>query len=190
MKVLIIFDLDETLVRVQERPLSRAPDFHIDNSLYGYKRPHMLRLLRVATRLFDDVAFWTIGSRRYADEVLSHLLPATHEPYFVWSREKATRRVAASTEYTPEQAGHEVYFRKYLYKVKGYDRSNIIAVDDRYESYEHDYGNLLLVRPFTGAASDDELLRLARYLPIVRKRIVSHVHRDVDLRNWRKHIRL
>lgn len=189
MKALIIFDLDETLVRVQERPLSRTADFMVDGRLYGYKRPHISHLLNTSTRLFEDVAFWTVGSQSYADEVLGHIVPATLEPYFVWSREKATRRVAAVTAPLAE-TNSRVYFRKYLHKVKGYNRSNIIAVDDRYKSYEHDYGNLLLVRPFTGAASDDELLHLTRYLTIVREQITSHVHQDVDFRNWRKHVRI
>ena len=55
-------------------------------------------------------------------------------------------------------------------------------LDDRPEVYARSYGNLVQIPPYLGAADDEELRLLARYLP--RLADCPNVRR-VEKRHWR-----
>jgi RNA polymerase II subunit A small phosphatase-like protein len=187
MQLLVIFDIDETLVYTRDEALACEPTFRL-GTYNVYVRPYAHQLMAVASEVFDDVAFWTAGSREYGKAIAGRLLPSSIEPFFVWGRERATRRLRDLASPGALQVEERWYYRKYIYKVPMYDRSNVIAVDDRPESFEHDYGNLLSVRPFTGDQADDELRLLATYLQAIPEEVTAHVHTDIDLRAWRRQI--
>ena len=172
--LLVIFDLDETLVFADEQPLSTAADFEVA-SYSVYRRPHLAAFLKDAFTHFR-VAIWTASTRAYAEPVLSHILPAGATPAFVWTAERCTARFDHDTR------GR--YTVKNLNKVRkrGFDLNRVVAVDDTAQKYERSYGNLVQVRPFYGDPSDDELLYLGRYLKTFADR--PNV-RAIEKRRWR-----
>ena len=83
-----------------------------------------------------------------------------------------------------DQELQEHYWVKDLKKVKraGHDLERVLIVDDTPKKIERNYGNLVLVREFTGDPGDDELAPLADYLVSIAG--LSNL-RDMDKRNWR-----
>ncbi|APR85182.1 phosphoprotein phosphatase [Minicystis rosea] len=173
-RLLIILDLDETLVHVPDRPLARDPDFLACG--YGvHKRPHVDAFL---ARLFASyrVAIWTASGDIYATAVVSQLLPDPAQLEFLWCSERCTERF-----------DHETRHRttiKPLSKVRrrGYDLERVLVVDDSPEKHVLNYGNLIHVLPFEGDMTDDELPRLLAYID---KLSVEPNMRCIEKRHWR-----
>lgn len=148
-RLLVILDLDETLVYAADTPLSTRPDFTAANYAV-YRRPHLdafLQGLREQYRL----AVWTASGRSYAEAVVSQIMPWHAELAFFWSAERCTQHF-----------DHETRDRttiKKLHKVKqrGYDLGRVVVVDDSPEKHIRNYGNLLHVTRWEGAAEDQEL---------------------------------
>jgi RNA polymerase II subunit A small phosphatase-like protein len=141
-RLLIILDLDETLVHVSEHPLAWNPHFTV-RGFAGYRRPHLDAFLDELRGRYD-VAVWTTSEQDYADAVLAEIIPWRAELTFVWSRNTIKRIQDV------EACGH--------------DPGRALFVDDSPEKYLHDYDNLIHVEPFLGDPSDDELPAVARYI--------------------------
>lgn len=176
-RLLVILDLDETLIHAAERPLARAPDFRV----YGYaiyKRPHVDGFL---AGLFSqyDVAIWTASGRLYAEAVLTQLLGGVDRFAFVWCADRCTARF---DEWTGSRSTV-----KPLRKVRkrGYDLARVLVVDDSPEKHVLNYGNLIHVTPFEGDAADTELALLATYIDS----LASEPNlRAIEKRGWRQRL--
>ena len=172
--LLVILDLDETLVYATEAELDRAPDFRAAHYAV-YKRPHVEQFL---AGLFETcrVAIWTSSGRVYATEVVTHLLGSPSRLQFFWCAERCTDR------FDHETRGR--YTVKKLHKVRkrGYELARVVVVDDSPEKHALNYGNLIAVAPFEGDASDAELPRLLRYIRALEEE--PNV-RAVEKRTWR-----
>ncbi len=108
-KMLIVLDLDETLIHSSERLLERSPDFIIDE-FFVYKRPYLDAFLDHLFGRFE-VGVWTSGGAEYAEAVATHMLgPRRAALQFFFTRSRCTRR------YDPEM--HQYYYPKDLKKVK------------------------------------------------------------------------
>ena len=164
---LLILDLDETLVFGTTEKLSRPADMVVGNYCV-YRRPGLTEFLDFAFELFR-AAVWTSSTLPYATEIVKQILPEQATLEFLWGRERCTRRV--------DLESRESYWIKDLKKVKklGYNLDNVIMVDDSPEKLERNYGNHIIVRPFEGETSDDELQ--LKDLPNVRA---------VEKRSWRQ----
>lgn len=86
--ILLILDLDETLVRAVETPLPRPPDFQVFD-FHVYRRPHLGLFLRTCAAHFR-LAVWTSGTAGYAQAILAGILPLEISLDFVWSRSRCT----------------------------------------------------------------------------------------------------
>jgi RNA polymerase II subunit A small phosphatase-like protein len=168
-----VLDLDETLIYGCTNPLGTAPDFTCGD-YFIYKRPFVDGFIRACAATFR-LAVWTSSTDDYAACIVSHLF-AEASLEFVWSRERCTNRW--------DQELQEHYWVKDLKKVKraGHDLERVLIVDDTPKKIERNYGNLVLVREFTGDPGDDELAPLADYLVSIAG--LSNL-RDMDKRNWR-----
>lgn len=173
--MLLVLDLDETLIYASERVLEGvAWDFRA-GGYYVYKRPHVDEFLSYCAQAFEEVAVWTSASRGYAMQVVAALFGADYPLSWVWASERCTRR------FDPERMTY--YWVKDLRKLKrkGYALERVIGVDDTPRKYERSYGNLVRVSMFEGEP-DDELLALMAYLEELRQ--VEDV-RAVEKRAWR-----
>jgi len=177
--LVVIFDLDETLIHATEQPLAREPDFMV-GPFPVYKRPFVEELLIDCAR-DCTLAVWTSATRDYAEVVLDRLIPAGVSLAFVWTRERCTRR------YIPDEQDYG--WIKDLKKVKkhGFALERVLMVDDIPGNLARQYGNYIRVTPYLGDEDDRELVRLARYLRELRG--VENV-RTVEKRGWQRRISL
>jgi RNA polymerase II subunit A small phosphatase-like protein len=177
-KILLVLDLDETLVHATEQPLGRPPDFTA-GPYSVYRRPHLGEFLRNCSGLFD-LAFWSSAGDAYVAAVVSAILPAGVRPVLAWGRSRCVRRLDPETR--------EDYFVKDLGKVRrqGYNLNRILAVDDSPRKLERHYGNAVYVRPYLGEPEDAELVLLARYLASLH---TAENVRGLEKRGWREQAR-
>lgn len=172
--LLVILDLDETLVHVPDHPLPRRSDFTVLGHA-GYRRPHLDSFLE-ELRCHYRVAIWTAAEPDYADAVISAVIPWRAELSFVWTAEDCI------------PYGHEASRDRSTVKTVsnvralGYDLDRVVAVDDSPEKHLRDYENLIPVAPFLGDHADDELPAAASFIHTLAD--VPNV-RTVDKRFWR-----
>ena len=172
-QILLVLDLDETLVHATSPPLDRACDFETAH-YYLYVRPGLSEFLEGVREDFE-VAVWTSSSEDYAQRVIQEALPDGYPLSFVWCRERCTLRWNPETQ--------ERYWHKNVQKLKrrGYDLRRVLCVDDSPEKYERSYGNYIRVPEYCGDLEDDILPRLFTYLSVLRN--VADVRR-VEKRGW------
>ncbi len=175
--ILIILDIDETLLHSAEKRLHKEPDFMV-RQFYVYTRPYIVEFLNYCMSTFQ-VAIWTASSEQYAAIVMDELFTDTSSLEFIWTSERCT------TKFDPEMM--EYYRIKNLKKVfnKGYQKEKILMVDDTPKKLERNYGNHLYVRPFTGADDDQELHLLMKYLDQIKD--LPNV-RSLEKRGWQRRV--
>lgn len=157
-RLLVILDLDETLVHVTEHPLALRPDFTV-RGFAGYRRPHLDAFLAELRGRYD-LAIWTTADQEYAHAVVAEIMPWRAELAFLWCRH-ATKKVS------------EVVDR---------DPGRVVFVDDSPEKHLKNYDNLIHIQPFLGDPSDEELPAVARYIHSLED--AANV-RAIEKRNWR-----
>lgn len=185
-RILLILDLDETLIHARESPMDRAADF----TLYGYhiyRRPHLNEFIAKCSEHFD-LAVWSSASDDYVKGVVQRIFPDPHALRFVWGRSRATLRRAIADEfgYSEYSLGHMNYLKP-LHKVarKGWDLRRVLIVDDSPEKLVRNYGNAIYPAAYEGHPEDRELQLLAQYLGTLRD--CQNV-RSVEKRMWRSSV--
>lgn len=176
-RILLILDVDETLIHAAESPLHRPADFRI-GPYHVYRRPFLQSFLSAVANDFQ-VAFWSTASSDYVEEIVGEVWPGGGQPNFVWGRDRCTRGL------DPERQSGE--WLKDLRKVKrlGYDLRRVLIVDDTPRKVARHYGNAIYVRPFVGDEADEELRGLAQYLPTL---LDTADVRRLEKRDWRGRI--
>ncbi|MES2694757.1 MAG: HAD family hydrolase [Verrucomicrobiota bacterium] len=172
-RLLVIFDLDETLVRATGNPTLDPPDFMLD-AFRVRRRPMLAECLR-AVSAFADIAVWSAGSDSYVEEIIGKVVPSDVALRFVWGRSRCTRHYDA--------VQREEYWVKDLENVErlGYSLDRILIVDDSPEKVERHYSNHVHIEPFYGDLDDRLLPRLAAYLGQFAD--IANV-RAVEKRGW------
>ena len=177
-RLLVIFDLDETLIHGAESVLDRPCDFMAGDQYFVYRRPYADELISDCLEAFD-VAVWTSSTSAYALEVVEHVFPDPHRLKFVWARDRCTWRA--------DRESGTSHWVKNLKKVRaaGYDLDRVLVVDDSGEKLKLQYGNHVPVKPYFGGTQDDELAMLRHYLRMLAP--VENVRR-VEKRSWHQGI--
>ncbi|MFO1021593.1 MAG: HAD family hydrolase [Planctomycetales bacterium] len=173
-RMLLILDVDETLIFADEKPLERKADFKV-GPFHVYRRPHVEEFLRACLDEFQ-VAVWSTSGESYLAGIVTQLFPEEKQPVFVWGRERCVRRI------DPER--FQTYFVKDLKKVRrlGYSLARVLFVDDTPQKLERNYGNAVYVSEFQGDPEDRELVKLETYLRSLAE--VEDVRR-IEKRGWR-----
>jgi RNA polymerase II subunit A small phosphatase-like protein len=155
-RLLVILDLDETLVHVPDRPLPRRPDFTVLGQA-GYCRPHLDTFLGELRGRYD-LALWTTARRDYAEEILSVIVPWRSELAFVWTREQCSLHLDEAT-------GHRGSIKD-MRQVRGagFDLARVVMVDDSPEKHPESVANLIPIAPFSGDHPDAELPAVAAFI--------------------------
>ena len=172
--LLLILDLDETLIHATMRPLDRAPNFKVWG-YHVYKRPHVDEFVRHCLQHFR-VAVWTTASNDYAAYIVGRIFSDPSRLEFLWSRDRCTVRRSLETG--------EYYWIKNLHKVERIDYAleRVLVVDDSADKHVLNYGNLIQVAPFVGDPNDNELKLLWPYLETFKH--IENV-RTVEKRGWK-----
>lgn len=171
---LLILDLDECLIHAHESPLDRPGDFRV-GPFHVYERPQVRPFLHAASAWFR-LAIWSSATIDYVEAIVDQISPPDVQLEFVWGRDRCTPR------FDPELAEHG--YLKDLKKVKrlGFNLKRTLFVDDTPAKLTRHYGNAIYVKPFEGAADDDELSCLTRYLESIR---FTENFRSLEKRGWR-----
>jgi TFIIF-interacting CTD phosphatase-like protein len=175
-RLLLVLDLDETLVHAADSPLSRTCDF-LCGPYHVYKRPHLDSFLSQLST-FCDLAVWSAGSDDYVQATVARLFYHHVQPLFVWSRARCTTRF--------DGEWHEQYPLKDLLKIKrrGFSLCRTLIVDDDPRKVSRNYGNAIYIPEFLGDETDCELPRLALF---IRSLTTCHNVRKIEKRGWRHH---
>nr|AYM52410.1 phosphoprotein phosphatase [Cystobacter sp.] len=183
-RILLILDLDETLIHASSERLERAEDFRLFD-YYVYVRPYVERFLTECAARFR-LAVWSSASDDYVGEIVKRIFPREITPEFVWGRSRCTfsldrARVQEAGYLDP--GSHYNYVKKlHKLKRKGYRLERILIVDDTPAKCVHNHGNAIYVREYNGEADDKELPALSRYLATLED--VANV-RTIEKRHWR-----
>jgi len=183
-RLLLVLDLDETLIHASETALHRPADFTLFD-YHVYKRPHLAEFLDACARWFE-LAVWSSGSDDYVEEIVATIFPDPKRLHFTWGRSRTTLGPAARAGHDGFHAAlQDRHYLKPLTKIVRRGRwplERILIVDDTPEKCARNYGNAVYVKPFEGDERDDELRRLAPYL--VSLKDCPNVRR-VEKRHWR-----
>jgi Dullard-like phosphatase family protein len=177
-KILLILDLDETLIFSTEYKLAGSEDFIVDK-YFVYKRPGLDKFLDFISPIYD-VAIWTSSSEDYAQEVVKNIFPQNYPLKFLYGRTKCT------LTFLWDQ--NEYVYVKNLSKLKKkkYSLEKVLIIDDSPEKLKRNYGNHIRVEPFMGANDDIELFQLIKYLEKIK---LSDNVRLIEKRLWRVDIK-
>jgi TFIIF-interacting CTD phosphatase-like protein len=172
--ILLILDLDETLIHATEERLNVKEDFSFDQYLV-YKRPELDSFLHQVNDHFK-IAIWSSAGDEYVAEIVKKIKPDDLEFEFVWARSRCTHRRDFELDL--------YYWEKRLDKLKkkGFLLEKILIVDDSPEKARNNFGNAIYIKAFTGDPSDNELASLYTYLLKIKD--VSNV-RKLEKRNWK-----
>lgn len=187
-KPLLILDLDETLIHTEILEPDTPWDFYFEifedmggwskKKLYQYwtyKRPHLQYFLDYAFDNFE-VAVFTAADEDYATEILSNIgIDIDKLSFFYTSKD-------CSSKYNTRTMDR--YIIKRLKKIVplGYDLDRVLIVDDKPETADENYGNLISITPFHFNKNDDELLKLVSYLDTIKD---EPNLRKIEKRGWR-----
>lgn len=186
--ILLIYDLDETLIHASCSELDRKPDFEF-NGFKVYKRPYLDEFLKECSKYYD-IAIWSSATGDYVKEVVQRIVPPSINPLFIWDRSHCTRNEEERVlwenlikiRYLKDLNKKSV--EKKLKKL-ALQRSKILIVDDNPLQLRRNYGNAIFVREFMGDHNDEELLLLETYLKTVHD--VEDIRR-IEKRCWRDQV--
>jgi RNA polymerase II subunit A small phosphatase-like protein len=187
-KILLILDLDETLIHATEKQLEREPDF----LLFGYNifvRPFLKSFFDSVNQDFN-LAIWSSASDDYVLELTNRIIPSEVDLEFVWGRSRCTFKRNWLEQNNPLLNSHTLdhyHYTKSLKKLKrkGFSLERILIVDDSPHKSKDNFGNAIYPKPFLGDSDDDELPKLAQYLLTLKDK--SNVRR-IEKRFWRNEV--
>lgn len=175
---LIVLDIDETLFNCEYELDNFDYVFEVNNIMYyTKKRPFLDEFLDYIKKNFK-YGIYTAAGEQYAK---IHMKTLNLDPLFLLSSKNCTKKRKFSMGWQNEY-NSEWYSLKKLDKLKKYShKSNMIAIDDKWESFANDYGNLIKVNPFVGDIKDTTLKKLIKYLEDLKK--VKNI-REIEKRGW------
>ncbi len=182
--VLLVLDLDETLVHASEKELGYPPAFEV----FGYPvypRPFLEKFLLEMSKHFS-LGIWSSAGDPYVECVAEKIKPEGVNFEFVWGNSRCTFRRNIKLDgygYYENVYEHQHYVKplKKL-KKKGYDLQRMLIVDDSPHKCSDNYGNAIYPRPFEGDPYDNELLLLMEYLLSLKDKPNL---RKIEKRKWR-----
>jgi RNA polymerase II subunit A small phosphatase-like protein len=83
-KILLILDLDETLIHATEKKLDIDYDFKFTD-YFVYKRPDLEWFLETMNEKFK-LAIWSSADDKYVEEIVQQITPTSINLEFVWGR--------------------------------------------------------------------------------------------------------
>ncbi|WP_299107282.1 HAD family hydrolase [uncultured Tenacibaculum sp.] len=176
-KILLILDLDETLIHATETKLEINYDFQYAQ-YYIYKRPNLIEFLIEMNQYFE-LAVWSSADDKYVNDIVKLIKPPEIKFEFVWARSRCTPR----RNYELDRYVHEKRLKKI--KKQGFRLEKSLIVDDSPEKTRDNFGNAIYIMPFKGNQSDNELNLLSEFLKTIKD---SENVRRIEKRGWRNRI--
>lgn len=185
-QILVILDLDETLIHATETPKYSEWDFELAKYKI-YIRPGLTQFLDRLKEHFR-IAVWSSASDDYVQQIVEKIFPGDYPLEFVWGRSKCTLKydTALLEEYGYSNYYNHQYYVKPLVKIKKKGIATLekmLIVDDTPAKSRLNYGNAIYPSEFIGNPLDDELVKLSDYLETLKS--VENV-RTIEKRNWKQ----
>jgi len=183
-KILVVLDLDETLIHATSEPAFGPGDFRVFDYTV-YKRPFLADFLQELARYFH-VAVWSSASGDYVAAVVKEIFPDGYPLEFVWARDRCTwnpdYRRAEETDCF-DYFSHYDYVKKLekIHRRGKFHKKRILIIDDTPAKCRYNYGNAVYPAEFRGDPADSELQRLIRYLKTLHD--IEDV-RSIEKRFW------
>ncbi|NER14677.1 phosphoprotein phosphatase [Leptobacterium flavescens] len=172
-KILLILDLDETLIHATKNKLdSRADLFYNDYLIY--KRPYLNWFLETVNKDFE-LAVWSSAGDEYVTTVVTEICPENVYFQFIWGRSRCTTKLNRDLD----KYIHEKRLKKV--KKQGFELEKVLIIDDSPEKTRENYGNAIYIDPFTGNKDDNRLQKLASYLVSIKN---TENVRIIEKRYW------
>jgi len=185
-QILVILDLDETLIYATDRPSNAHWDFEVQKYKV-FKRPGLDSFLKELRKQFK-VAVWSSAGDEYVAQVVGSIFPKGYPLEFVWGRSKATLQI---DHQHMDDLGyidyyHHMHYVKHLKKVKkiGFNLNRVLIIDDTQRKSKYNYGNAIYPSPFEGNKDDTELVQLLKYLKYLKG---FENMRSIEKRFWHQH---
>lgn len=166
-EILLIFDLDETLIHASTTRLNRDADFHVGD-FYIYKRPNVDCFLDKYFNKYQ-IAIWSSADDDYVKETIQRLIPNNSRLEFIWTRLNCSVKVVKKPLLEGFEGGG--YYKEYqkikpLRKVrqKGIGIKAMLIIDNSPYKVAENRDNALVIPSFEGDESDDELFKLFEFL--------------------------
>jgi len=187
-KILLILDLDETLIHATSKKLERDAEFIIFD-YHVYCRPYLESFLLEMNKYFK-LAVWSSASDDYVEKVVENIFSKDIDLEFVWGRSHCTpKRLLHIDEYGNYENSYPSHYNyiKRLKKLKrkGFHLEKMIIVDDTPHKSKENYGNAIYPKEYLGDLKDNELQKLSKYL--IGLKDEKNV-RTIEKRGWRTQI--
>ncbi len=165
-KILLVLDIDETLIYAIERELNYSPDFEV--SFYKiYKRPGLDDFLKSVSSKFE-VGFWSSASNNYVKTVVHKLTKNIFQPSFIWGRSRCSFEIEKNNSHQlrNRRESHYNYVKKLsrLSKNLSHPLDQIMIIDDTPHKSKYNKENAILINSWKGNRNDNELEILSNYL--------------------------
>jgi TFIIF-interacting CTD phosphatase-like protein len=189
-RMLLIFDIDETLVYSEEFVVNNSNyDFIVCENVFVKKRPHVDQFLKQVEEMKFDVAIWTAGEENYAKEIAAKLF-LTQQLQFIFSKKRMTE-VFDSDAPISELTISSDFIKKLIkiWRVSKYkpiwSKKNTLILDDTPFTYSKNYGNGIPIKRWKNetGSKDESLLELLTFLSELR---LSADVSKVEKRYWQK----
>ncbi len=175
--ILLILDVDETLIHATEKKLTIPHDFEYAD-YFVYKRPFLNEFLELANQHFK-LAIWSSADDTYVNAIVETIRPEHINFEFVWARSRCTVR----RDYDLDRYVREKRLKKI--KKQDFTLERALIVDDSPEKTKDNFGNAIYINPFEGNLADNELKKLTKFL--IKIKDVDNV-RTFEKRGWRNTI--
>ena len=183
--LLLIFDLDETLIVATRTKLCQKEDFKT-GEYNVYKRPYVDEFLKKCLENYR-VAIWSSADDEYVKETVKQLIPEYHKLEFIWTRLNCSVKIVKKPllkgfEYGGFYKEHQ--WIKPLRRIKQTEigiKSTLIIDNSPYKVIES-RENALIIKSYEGDESDNELNKLYEFLSNFEG--IKDV-RKVDKGNWK-----
>lgn len=166
-KILLILDLDETLIFATQNQLDHPPHF-VMWPYHIYLRPFLSPFFQKIQSHFD-LAVWSSASDEYVEAIVNTVFPKDLNLEFVWGRSQCALlgEKENTGRYRPDtQASHPLYCKKLKKIQKAFLRplERVLIVADTTEKCKENIGNTVSLNEFGGNPRDTELLKLTDFL--------------------------
>lgn len=185
-KILLILDLDETLIHATSQKIRDDFDFQVYH-YFVHKRPYLDEFIKICSENFL-LAVWSSASDDYVAEIVKKIFPQNIKLEFIWGRSRCTPIISPQIDeygnYNLDTSSHYDY-AKLLKKVKkrGFNLEKVLIVDDTRTKVMNSYGNAIYPKEYKGELEDTELQHLAKYLLTLQN---EENLRTLEKRFWRK----
>lgn len=182
-RLLLVFDLDETLIHATKKNLDRTPDFTIDE--YNiYKRPNFDTFINQCYDKYK-IGIWSSADDKYVKKTVKKLFPPHIKLEFIWTRVNCFIKIVRK----PFEDFEDMTYKEHqwikplnLIKRKGIGIKTMLIIENSPYKVAENKRNALIIPSYEGERKDDELLKLFTFLSNFD---AAKDVRKVDKENWK-----